>query len=668
MNFSSSLELDNDEMNWNSRSNLVVDKVKRKKAKQKHHLEESESISSFDFSEDSKENSAASFIINNSRTNNSLKNVENSKDISKTNYINLWMGKDSNSLRTSTSVESIPDASSNDSESPLPEEIEDEMQKIAKKDILLVDSLTASEDVPGWDITPDDDIDSLPDGFKGSVTPPSKFLGTLSSLSSVASDESSNELEHSMESSKYEEEISNHMDEHKDSNFPLSLDEMSDIEWNLIPSSQTSIDKSKDRISISSVSEEIKDFSEDNESSEILPNEFQIPKSPESPKSSSPKRKSNRKDVLRDLSKRTSPPPKPKKTLTPKKSKSPKKKKRIIESDDEDFERYEKVSIGKKRKRKELKKSKSLYESKPPRKRPRRITDSPRGNKLYEEDSTQSSLDESSIEIDEKDIKLSSNLNSIIKKKKQKKIFRGFSMIITGMDNIFVSSKVYPNCKTLGDLIKKLVQNHGGKVLTNFTSSCYRNSNKSYPQLSSSILISTESKRTEKYLLSVVNGLPILSYKWIIDCCENQNIIDFEDDEYKYKYQIPVGYSQEKQKSIYLFEQLEHPKYFEYPPNIFNELRCEVVGTVKFKEVWTRVLRAAGAKVVTRLGVSERETKGRGVELVIGEDPVNSFVRKKCEELSIPLCSTEIIIESIFNRKLVSFDPYLIEMNDSSSE
>merc|ERR1712232_929950 len=160
-------------------------------AKQKHHLEESESISSFDFSEDSKENSAASFIINNSRTNNSLKNVENSKDISKTNYINLWMGKDSNSLRTSTSVESIPDASSNDSESPLPEEIEDEMQKIAKKDILLVDSLTASEDVPGWDITPDDDIDSLPDGFKESVTPPSKFLGTLSSLSSVASDESS---------------------------------------------------------------------------------------------------------------------------------------------------------------------------------------------------------------------------------------------------------------------------------------------------------------------------------------------------------------------------------------------------------------------------------------------------------------------------------------------
>ena len=39
MNCSSSLELDNDEMNWNSRSNLVVDKVKRKKAKQKHHLE-----------------------------------------------------------------------------------------------------------------------------------------------------------------------------------------------------------------------------------------------------------------------------------------------------------------------------------------------------------------------------------------------------------------------------------------------------------------------------------------------------------------------------------------------------------------------------------------------------------------------------------------------------
>ena len=371
--------------------------------------------------------------------------------------------------------------------------------------------------------------------------------------------------------------------------------------------------------------------------------------------SSSPK-KSNRESILNNLSKRTSPPSSPKqKTKKPKsKSSAP-----AINS-----------LVGKKRKRPE--KTQSMYDFKNdrPLKRQRRTTEKPN---VIDDHSDLSSSNNSSVDESSNDsqissspsfsLRLSSELLRTMKNKRQKKIFKGFSILLTGIDELEIHEKVrkaFPTCKKLGDLIRRLILSHGGSICSTFIpNSHYRRPHKEFSNLSGSILVSSEPKRTEKYLLGMVYGAPALSFQWVVDCCEAQSILDFESTEFRLKYQLPAGISSLNNSPVYLWETLGNPKDFENPPCIFEGLRSEVVGLKPFRDHWSKILRACGAKVVDRLG-SEWETKGRGLELVIADSEAE-WVARRCKKLKIPLCSADFIVECILRRELVDFSSFYFE-------
>ena len=305
-----------------------------------------------------------------------------------------------------------------------------------------------------------------------------------------------------------------------------------------------------------------------------------------------------------------------------------------------------------------------------PAKRQRRATYSQRSKTA--KDDFSSSTEDSSQEIDTGSmsaspacsLKLSPELRRLLKKKTQKKIFKGFTVLLTGVDGLAVHESIqqtFSGCKELGDVIRRLIIAHGGQISSSFLPhSHYRRAHKSWPSLSSSILVSSEPKRTEKYLLGMVYGAPALSFQWIIDCCEEQTLFDFESEELREKYQLPSGISPLDGTPRYLWEVLEEPNSFEYPPSIFDGLRCEVMGLKTFRNHWTKILRAAGAKVVQRLG-SEWETEGRGLELVISEEPVSDWVVLKCNKLEIPLCSADFIVESILLREVAPQESFSIK-------
>jgi hypothetical protein len=66
---------------------------------------------------------------------------------------------------------------------------------------------------------------------------------------------------------------------------------------------------------------------------------------------------------------------------------------------------------------------------------------------------------------------------------------------------------------------------------------------------------------------------------------------------------------------------------------------------------WTQILRAAGAKVVSRLF-----TKHEKIDYILSDSEPSDIVLKKARQLDppVPLCSSEWAIQCLIERKLLS--------------
>jgi len=67
------------------------------------------------------------------------------------------------------------------------------------------------------------------------------------------------------------------------------------------------------------------------------------------------------------------------------------------------------------------------------------------------------------------------------------------------------------------------------------------------------------------------------------------------------------------------------------------------------------VLRAAGAKVVSRIG-SAWEKCGSSVQVIISEPDPSQFVVLRAQELQIPILSVDWAVQCLLDRRVIPFD------------
>ncbi len=98
----------------------------------------------------------------------------------------------------------------------------------------------------------------------------------------------------------------------------------------------------------------------------------------------------------------------------------------------------------------------------------------------------------------------------------------------------------------------------------------------------------------------------------------------------------------------------------------YDAARIEVVGSPEFKEQWTPILSAGGAKVVQRL-FSAYEN----MDLIFSDQDPSDIVQAKSKELKRPLCNVEWAIQCIISHQYIdpmSREEYRVNVEASSSE
>ena len=244
------------------------------------------------------------------------------------------------------------------------------------------------------------------------------------------------------------------------------------------------------------------------------------------------------------------------------------------------------------------------------------------------------------------------------------KLLSGFTFLFTSLDADVAADGALPKNtnaggRTLKEQLRKLVTLHGGKVANRFVAAGprghgYREHSKHKGLCATVLLCPGQQQRTEKFLLALLHGTACLHYSWLVDCCERQTVVDYNADEFtRDAYFVPLGLSLEKGRPVYGYED-EHTAVRQ-PPDIFKGARCEVVGSESaFVDFWSRTLKAAGAKVVKRLG-EPWERDGRGLELVVTESDPTKYLEEQANALNLPVLSAEWVFQCLLARSIVPF-------------
>lgn len=340
-------------------------------------------------------------------------------------------------------------------------------------------------------------------------------------------------------------------------------------------------------------------------------------------------------------------------------TKKPSRKAREAEKSDEEE--------GDRRKRKKPRKSIDTRELSGSSRKARREREREREREVEEEEEEEESSDEESF-INTVVRPFSKKLLSKLAEKKRpeinSKLLSGFTFLFTSLDADVAADGALPKNtnaggRTLKEQLRKLVTLHGGKVANRFVAAGprghgYREHSKHQGLCATVLLCPGQQQRTEKFLLALLHGTACLHYSWLVDCCERQTVVDYNaDEETRNAYFVPLGLSLEMGRPVYGYED-EHTAVRQ-PPDIFMGARCEVVGSESaFVDFWSRTLKAAGAKVVKRLG-EPWERDGRGLELVVTESDPTKYLEEQANALNLPVLSAEWVFQCLLARSIVPF-------------
>lgn len=101
-----------------------------------------------------------------------------------------------------------------------------------------------------------------------------------------------------------------------------------------------------------------------------------------------------------------------------------------------------------------------------------------------------------------------------------KLLFKGFTFLLTGMSSADPS---HPDL--FSQSIKRLILNFGGRVDGAYVPSGHHvSAHRSYPWISSTVLITDEIRRTQKFLMGALHGNHILHFNWVLQSCTKNEI------------------------------------------------------------------------------------------------------------------------------------------------
>lgn len=146
-------------------------------------------------------------------------------------------------------------------------------------------------------------------------------------------------------------------------------------------------------------------------------------------------------------------------------------------------------------------------------------------------------------------------------------------------------------------------------------------------------LISDRPNQTAKFILCLAHGIQLVSYTWIIECCET-NVCQPLSRHY-----LAAGWSLDKRE------------YVRRNPNK-RPLSCVNIGLVSdtkhFRKFWELVLKGAGAYV---FGVSQKPCVKELVhlEVLVSSHSCPIDIQMQLEQLGTPLVSTTWIVQCLIN-------------------
>ncbi|KAG2470454.1 TP53B protein, partial [Polypterus senegalus] len=176
----------------------------------------------------------------------------------------------------------------------------------------------------------------------------------------------------------------------------------------------------------------------------------------------------------------------------------------------------------------------------------------------------------------------------------------------------------------------------GGYVMLDVSDS---QCNSSYERL----LIADQHCRTQKYLLSVANGIPCVSHIWVRDCCRANQTLSFRN------YMLPAGLGLLENRIIEW-----HPRR-----SPFESLQVLLISE-KHLELWADLLMMGGASSVRQhSATAQNKDIAVGVYNLLVTDPSCSDSVLKCAAaLEIPVVSPEWVIQSIIVGERQDYDAH----------
>lgn len=243
-------------------------------------------------------------------------------------------------------------------------------------------------------------------------------------------------------------------------------------------------------------------------------------------------------------------------------------------------------------------------------------------------------------EVRKQEPKIQEAKKSESKTEKNALIFSGITFIITGIK--------YD--KALNASLREKIKSNGGQI-KNFRPDHIKRDASSPNNFPRAILISDNYQVTYKYIVALAQCVPCVHYLWVEDCINENDIIPLE------KYLLPAGCDLDR--NIHKL-----PKWFalesqDVEDNVcpFLDKRIEIVGVREFKQQWTTILKACGARIVSRLGVNSK------IDVILSDSYPASYVICEALEIGCPICNKEWAIQTLIQRKLQDWNDerYLVK-------
>ncbi|XP_059151346.1 uncharacterized protein LOC131937745 isoform X2 [Physella acuta] len=211
-------------------------------------------------------------------------------------------------------------------------------------------------------------------------------------------------------------------------------------------------------------------------------------------------------------------------------------------------------------------------------------------------------------------------------KEEEKRLLNDSSLEISAEESTDIETQI-PEFEK--ENIKAIIEKGGGTVLETFDENTPKEN---------LYLVAAEHQRTVKYLKALAAGITVVSHQWVLFSFDQSRLQALK------AYILPAGISLEKKK---LMERHKGCCPLE------NLTVMVVSENQDFTEAWSSILTMAKSKLVTKFPSDVKYNSS--IDVVVSDATCPTNVVKKCQNLNVPLVSSEWVAQSIINGHLVDY-------------